>query len=346
MIPAIHKLRYLLATRAELLTRVCLVVVLVGTLGTGVTFANPPMTEVPSGESKPISMSLHTQATVERESSFYSRGDVLVDMPVYLRSYTPSATVSLVTTPPADTPVRIDHRLTLVYEASTSRDEVFVRQQQRLLRTNTSTSGATVVSNATLNITAVARKVAQLESEIDGAGQVRVYLVAESGYATPTATGTLSRREPIRLTDSTYGIEHTSVDDVIRPAERTVQVDASKTVPLSLPIIGTVVVPVTTLVFALVGIGGLVGVGTTVAFGDRFDSNRERAALHKARYAEWISEGSLPAGYALDTIRLDTLEGLVDVAIDNEKRIVYDSSKGRYAVVDSHVVYLYVEDSV
>lgn len=42
---------------------------------------------------------------------------------------------------------------------------------------------------------------------------------------------------------------------------------------------------------------------------------------------------------------MDTLEDLVDVAIDCEKRIVYDSAQERYAVIEVNTTYIYAEAS-
>lgn len=38
---------------------------------------------------------------------------------------------------------------------------------------------------------------------------------------------------------------------------------------------------------------------------------------------------------------MDSLEDLVDVAIDSEKRAIHDRSRGRYAVLDEGVHYYY-----
>ncbi|CQR52571.1 hypothetical protein BN996_03204 [Haloferax massiliensis] len=291
-------------------------------------------------------MSLHSQATVENTSSFYTLGETLTDRPVYLRSHTPNVTVRLVTTPPTADHVQIDQRLTLVYEARTAGNEVFVTQRQRLNRTNTSTAGETVVTTARMNITEVALTVARLESEIGDAGQIQVYLDAESRYDTSTGAGSLRHRGPLRISKDSYQIGHGSVEDELHPTESLVRVDPAKTSSLPFPILGTVIFPHTTLVFALLSLGGLVGAGLTVVFANRFDPDRERAALHKARYAEWISEGSLPAHHPVNTAQLNTLEDLVDFAIDTEKRILYDPAQGKYAVFDSRIVYVYVEERI
>lgn len=346
MKPGIHKLRYLLATRSALLLRVSVIVGLIGLLGAGVTFANPPTTEVAaSADQQPITMSLHTRATVVEASSLYSRGEVLTDMPVYMRPHTPTVTLGLATTPPSGQRTQIDQRISLVYEARTSSDELFWQQRDVLERTKTSTTGETVVSNASLNISATEQRLTQLESEVGDAGRISAYVVVESQYATHNATGSMKSREEIRIRPGSYEIAPMTEKRTVGTTETTVQIDESKATRFTLPIIGTLHIPHTTLVTALLGLCGFLGVGVTVAYAERFDPEEERGALHKARYAEWISEGTLPANFETQSTQLSTLEGLVDIAIDSNKRIVYDPSQGKYAVIDAEMVYLYGENS-
>lgn len=344
MVQGIYKLRYLLATRSDLLARACLVVMLFGGLGAGFTFANPPTIETPSNtDPQSIAMALHSQATVKQGSSLYPQEETLTDMPVYVRSHTPTVTLSLVTIPPNEMHMQIDQQLSLVYEARTLGDEVFWKQRQVLIQTNTSTTGKKVVSNATVDITAVDQRVAQIESEIGDAGQIHIYLAVESQYSTPAATGSLTRQGTIRIREDAYEIEHVTGNEMVGTTETAVRVDASRVTRFTLPVVGVFAVPHTTFVFALLSLGGAIGAGAAVLFADRFDPEEEQVALHKARYAEWISEGTIPANLEAQTAVMDTLEDLVDVAIDSEKRIIHDPSQGKYAVFDSQIVYLYTE---
>lgn len=346
MIPGLHKLRYLLATRPDLLRRICIVVALVSVIGVGFTFANPPTTEVTNTtDRQTITTTLNSRATVAENSSLYPRGEVLSDMPVYPRSIAPNATITAVTTPSKGENVRIDQRIVLVYEARTASGEIFWQQTRILERTNTSTDGDEVVSNATLRISAIERRVAQIESEIGDAGRVTTHLEVESRYDTARYEGTSKGRGAIRIRDGSYEIERLSVRDEYGATESERRLVLSKTTRLSLPLVGVLAVPHTTLVFALLALGGVIGTGVTVAFAHRFDPETERAALHAARYAEWISQGTLPEELEERPVSMDTLEDLVDVAIDLEKRIVYDPSRGLYVVIDAHATYVYPEAS-
>lgn len=58
------------------------------------------------------------------------------------------------------------------------------------------------------------------------------------------------------------------------------------------------------------------------------------------RYREWITEGRVEK---LDKpeIRVFSLAGLVDLAIDLEKRVIYDSSESKYYLIEDTLIYVY-----
>lgn len=326
--------------------RICIAVALVSVIGAGVTFTNPPTTEVTdTTDRQTITTTLNTQATVEQSSSLYSQGKVLSNMPVYSTAIAPNATITAVTTPPRDEEIRIDQRIVLVYEAQTTDGETFWQQTQLLEQTNTSTEGDEVVSNATLNIPAIERQIDRIESDIGDAGRVTIDFEVESRYYTAHFEGSFKDRGEIRIRDDSYEIERLSMQDEYGPVESEIRPIPTKISRVSLPLIGVLVVPHTTLVFVLLGLGGAIGLGVTVAFAPRFDPEAEQAALHAARYAEWISRGTLPNDLENQAVYMDTLEDLVDVAIDSEKRIVYDPSQELYAVIDADAIYIYAEAS-
>lgn len=68
-----------------------------------------------------------------------------------------------------------------------------------------------------------------------------------------------------------------------------------------------------------------------------------KLARDRERFSEWISTGSFPAEREYDhTVLVDDLEGLVDVAIDTNKRVIEDPQLGVSTVLDDNYIYLYV----
>jgi hypothetical protein len=95
--------------------------------------------------------------------------------------------------------------------------------------------------------------------------------------------------------------------------------------------------------------GGLgasfVVVGVVVAGLHYRGRRRSIAALerdvHHERYADWLSQGRLPRTDSLTTVRVDSLEGLVDIGIDTGERVIHDPECDRYAVLRGGVEYYY-----
>ena len=72
--------------------------------------------------------------------------------------------------------------------------------------------------------------------------------------------------------------------------------------------------------------------------------DRLRAEHERERFDEWITTGRVPEEFhGRSRIEVDTLEGLVDVAIDCDRRVLEDRSKGdvAYYVVNEGLLYVY-----
>lgn len=97
-----------------------------------------------------------------------------------------------------------------------------------------------------------------------------------------------------------------------------------------------------------VGPLGLVGIaggrrrdwfGLTDAERDYLAFRRERA-----EFDEWITEAELPAARldaAEDVVATTSLAGLVDLAIDSDRRVLESPAGDRYVVLDGDVVYTF-----
>lgn len=337
-------MRYLLATEAGLVLRVCLLISLVSLVGTGFTLANPPVTEVTASTDRhTVTTSLDTEATVVRDSSLYQQGETLSNMPVYPRSVAPNTTVRVTTTPPPDEVLQVEQRITLVYEARTNDGEEFWRQTEVLQHTNASTEQGPVVSNATLDIAAIERHLGQLNADVGDAGDVTVHLDVEATYSTAHHDGSLSDQSELVLREGSYDIDSFTLNERYGPTETELRPIPSKVVRISLPLFGSLVIPHMTALFAVLGAGGLIGCAVTSAFGGNFDPAEEQLALQKARYDEWITSGALPSEFEGRTITVDSLEGLVDIAIDTSQRVIHDPPQQTYAVIGTQTTYLFSE---
>jgi hypothetical protein len=76
----------------------------------------------------------------------------------------------------------------------------------------------------------------------------------------------------------------------------------------------------------------------------RIDPVAVRTDMDRSRYDEWISNGEIPTKTRKDYIRTDSLEDLVDVAIDSNSRVIYDRNLDAYATVEDNLIYYFVTD--
>lgn len=67
---------------------------------------------------------------------------------------------------------------------------------------------------------------------------------------------------------------------------------------------------------------------------------KSKAAAEHRRFKEWITEGSVEIKDWLN-INILSLEGLVDLAIDLDKRVIYDVRIHKYYVLTEDIVYVY-----
>lgn len=340
----IAKLRYAIATRGSTLQWIGVLLVLAGLVGGGVSFAYPPtetVTEIT--DRSVVETESSSFAVVAGDHEFYREGETLTDEAVYLLEVTPA--VALTTTTRAPEGVTVEQRLELVYEASSSSEGVFRERRAVVSTTGTVTSQDGVVETGeTLQMDEVAATLAAMREEIGDAGDVTVYLALKTTYEADGYAGTLTDRGRLVVTKDSYRIPTLSASAVHGPTTTWERPVASKVVEATLPSVGHVVVPhLSGALLLLALVAGVVVVVVRRGRG-RIDPERERARIHRRRYGEWISAGELPST-PIDwspVVTVESLEALVDFAIDSETRVIYDESQGCYAVITAGVTYAYV----
>lgn len=93
-------------------------------------------------------------------------------------------------------------------------------------------------------------------------------------------------------------------------------------------------------------------VGLTIAkrsgrLGERSDSEPSlRFERHRRVYDDWISRGTVPSNQRTPGVEMETLEDLVDVAIDSDSRVVGDVRNGNYYVLGEDLSYVFEPPAV
>lgn len=327
-LPGLLKAKFIVS-RHGLSIILILGIVALGSFGTaGWVYAHPSTTEVTDHTHKQeVSVSLESSAVVTGDSVLYSSEERIEHNPVYFVDSTPNLTLTGRTAVPDDQQVRVRQNLSLIIRASHN-GEPFWQQSRELVDTTETTSNGSVRTTVVVDIRQLRDRIDRIRSEIGSAGTVEVLVDVQTAYRTDRYAGNISRTTPLRLSQSTYSVEElTATTTESTPQTREVAVPRDPSV-YTLP--------------AGVGVVALVSIGVVGFLYARKEQPTElEHRLHRARYSEWISEGTLPPALGHTHVPLRSLEDLVDVSIDAGTRIIYDADVDTYAVLDGNVIYCY-----
>ncbi|QLG29873.1 hypothetical protein HUG10_19885 (plasmid) [Halorarum halophilum] len=314
---------------------VCLAIIGVITIGwAGWIYTHPPTTTVTDNTNKQtIQSTLQTSAVVTGDSALYRQGDRVENQPVYFLSATPDVVLTVQTNVPDEQTVQVDQRIELVMQASHS-GEIFWNRSRVLEQEVSTTSDGTVTTMTELNITQLRSQIAPVQAEIGSAGSLTILVSVTASYETNHYSGTLNDQTPLRLSERTYTIDQLTLETIeSTPKTREIVVPSRDASAYTL--------------LAGIGVSALLGAGTIAGLYRRREQwGAVRDQLHQNRYAEWISEGRLSAEHGDHHVPVESLENLVDIGIDQSKRVIYDSEREVYAVLDGTFVYHYGGESI
>lgn len=136
---------------------------------------------------------------------------------------------------------------------------------------------------------------------------------------------------PINLERSTYsvGTDLSRSESVTKIITRSVKEEApfAAKVPSILLVIAS-----------LLGLGYLTLQWRTI---DASELKRLKVERERGKYDEWISEGKLPKLDVKASVEIKSLGGLVDLAVDLDRRVIYDEEKSIYFFVHEDMLYSY-----
>lgn len=302
-------------------------VVLLG-LGTYAGLAPGTETVTEQRAEQTISAETNVSAVVGPESDLWAEGTRLENQPAYLLRDSPEATIDAGFTVSngelrgATPDFRVEYRAV--------RDGETIWRESQPLEATVERTEDTVSATTTVNVTTVAERIRAREGDVGRAASVRAAIVLEFPYETDRYDGQLELTFPITIDGAAYELDpasrsetRTTPTQVERPADPNVWMVAA------LLLLGTL---------ALVGAGG----AYRVTRGSSSEAELDRQIEH-ARYAEWISVGEFPMEMDREFVRLESLDDLVNLAVDANGRVIHDRDRNAFAVVTRGVVY-YVGD--
>lgn len=296
--------------------------------GAGTTYMNPPVEQVTEQTNQQsFATGVDTTAVVTNETALYTEGQQLRNEPVYFTQAAPNLTYHVWTAVPADQSVRVSQRLTL--ELTGARDgNVFYQSRRVFAAERTNVSDGRTWTNETVNMSRVRQLVTDKRDAIGAVGTMAVELKLSVRYQTDEYQGSLNATTPLVLSERAYWLGGNLADQDTKSTTVTRQIQQQ---------------PAMTRVwsFSALGVGLLVIAGFLLVRSRRMTPATYETEVARKRYDEWISNGEIPTKSEKDYVRTDTLEDLVDIAIDSNSRVIYDRDLDTYAVIQGDLVYYY-----
>ena len=342
----------LLRLRMEIAERLALVVialVIVAALGGWLTYATHLEPDVEREErvvsSWTTTAAFEHEAVVREDTEAFSEGDVLTDREIYFTRIAPELDGEFAFGHSGDGELDASVELELVIRAVEERDEGTMTHWQ--VRESLGAEEATIGADDELavpfsvDVNATRERIDRIEDELGSSpGDTEAVVLARV-----SADGTVNG-EPVDI-EQTHAL-------AIEPDEPTYAVDAPETVEeehrstefATAPVAYGPVRSVGSFALLLASLLGLLAIGVAHVRGTleppakyRVAAERER---ERAEFDDWISRGSL-APELLDRPRvtIDSLEGLVDVAIDCDRRVLEECEREAYFVPDGELLYVY-----
>ena len=275
-----------------------------------------------------VSTNVTTTAVVENDV-LWEEGTRLVDSPIYLVSATPEFTVkSRVTANPGG--VRASQEIVLVTQA-VKNGEVFWEDEEVIKATRSALTESGTVVEATMDARELNRQFKTVRDSLGGKGSVRTHLRLNVKYETGKYEGEIERKAGLSVDSDTYTVGSGLGTEIRRstPVEKEVP-EGPGLLRLGAVLLG----------FSLITSGAVVRRESK----KEYDVEELRRKLQQDKYEEWISQATIPEtriGSELSPVPTESLEDLVDIAIDSKKRVIHDKKKDVYAVMDGTTIYYY-----
>jgi hypothetical protein len=287
-------------------------------------------------------------ATVVNDTAVYDAGDRLRNQSVYFQQLTPGLDGSFRYryTAREGGNLTADVDLSLVLRSAGESDGGNVTEYWQLSsglgeREAVLAPGDRLRVPFSMNVTNASQRLDAIDSQFGGTpGEKELFVLADVSL-TGTRNGspvdtTRTYRMPIALDGNVYEVSASgpAVDSGTRTVTTTETVE-----PGPLRAYGG---PLVALVSYLVALGCLGARYTGII--DISETEREWLAYRDAReeFDDWITRADISAmDIPQSTVSVETLEGLVDVAIDVDSRVLYDPARDGFFVFEENRVYRY-----
>lgn len=297
----------------------------------GYIYVTPTVTTVTEETNvQTVETTVTTSAVVTGNTTLYEPQAELQNRSVYFVSATPQLTLTVRSSVPADQSVAVTHELRME-TVGLREGRPFYRNERTLVDEQTVVSDGTARSETTMNVSALRQALQNKQAEVGSVGRFRIRLLLNTTYETDAYDGTISTDAPFVLSGRAYYLD----------GELAVEQTHST------PVTEQIVQQPTVFEYGSVGVLGLILFGlcwVVIRISRQADPELLRVNIVHDRHQEWISRGEFPTDSNKEYISILALEDLVDVAIDSDRRVLFDPELDAYAVIDGDEIYYYARN--
>jgi hypothetical protein len=340
------QLRSLLSNNLTAVAAALIVLALVGGLFTYNTHVDPGTEVQTVQEASWTSTGEYThQATVTRGTAVFENGTVLRNQPGYIETIAPTlnGTFQYTYDATAGGDVRAEVTTALVLRSVAEEANFEYWREEDLLTTETVEGlqpGDTATVPFSFNVTAVRQRIAAIQEQLGttlGTTEItvesRVQLTGERNGQQVSQQRNYAMS--VTTNEGTYNVDNDAVQHSGQQLGRETRTATYGTLRASIP---PAVLVVALLACVVIGVARY---RETLALSE-VEQSWLSYCQDRSEFDEWISPGELSESSLPDRrVDLATLGGLVDLAIDSNRRVIEDDSRGLCAVLVEDVAYVY-----
>ncbi len=283
------------------------------------------------------------EALIVNDSLPFAQGERVQNRPVYYTSISDALDVTYIYEYDAgEGDLMVDTETQLLFEGTEGDDVLWEVTEPLATGTDETVSpeeNHTV--EATVEFSEVFNTIDTVEEELRAAGTIEIKVISIS-----TVEGIVDGDEVSTTHESTMTVEVSAETFRVTDVE-TIEEDYQQTDVVERPVEPETSEVIGSLFVVLLSVGALGGLAIGRVTGYLTLSEKEWQVLEnyqqEQEFSEWITRGTFPSERDYEaTILVDNLEGLVDVAIDTNKRVIKDEQLGVSTVLDAEYIYIYV----
>lgn len=312
-------------------------------LGVLVTLTPPTYVTTETTDQRTYTLETNHQSTTIENSRLYNEGHVVSNGEQYFTSIHPSLVISFSESYTGEYDLEISEPHSNIQAISTRGETVIWSEEMKI----SDTDWGQIVDDSTIRINTdkLSNEVNEIDEEIPTNVDIVVNFESEYEFSTEYDDSIILTATPtLRFTsENSYQVDS---EPIIESLDTTNNIEVPQ--PSQSIIIYDIAFGIYGLIIIFLGILSAI-IGAYILHGGLYSERTYKERLyeyHKSKYSEWITYGRPMADPEYESVweklQVDTLEGLVDVAIDTDKRVIYSKDMSRFYIFSEGTLYTYL----